>query len=383
MLSITPLAARRNRIPGPAVSLPYRRITARQTMAQRNTISPADIRAQHLENPKTRERDLAAKLGISEAALVAAHCGDLATRIDPHPDHVMGLATKLGEVMALTRNESCVHEKVGVYDNYHPGGHAAMVLTDDIDLRIFPAHWKHAFLVEKHTDEQMRRSVQVFDAAGDAVHKIFIRTPEGHAVWENYREIGALDDQSQTITTTPRVPPETPKADAANVDILRKEWARITDTHQFMRLTSKLKMNRLGAYRIAGAPFVRPLATDAVNDALTALARQGIEVMIFTGNRGCIQIHSGPIETLRPMGPWQNVMDPRFNLHLRADHVAEVWAVEKPTKRGMAVSLEAFDGQGALIFQIFGVGKEGRDHRAAWADVVNALPGLAQKEVVG
>jgi putative hemin transport protein len=201
-------------------------------------------------------------------------------------------------------------------------------------------------------------------------------------VWENYRVIGALDDQSQTIAATPRVPPEAPKAHPANVEILRKEWTRMTDTHQFMRLTSKLKMNRLGAYRVAGAPFVRPLATVAVTDALTAVAGQGTQIMVFTGNRGCIQIHSGPIETLRPMGPWENVMDPRFNLHLRGDHVAEVWAVEKPTKRGMAVSLEAFDAQGALILQVFGVGKEGRDHRAAWADIVNSLPDLAHEETV-
>jgi putative hemin transport protein len=116
-------------------------------MAHQKPLTSAQIRAEYLENPKTRERDLAEKLGISEAALMAAHCGDQVTRIDAHPDTIMGLAVQLGEVMALTRNESCVHEKVGVYDNYHPGGHAAMVLTEDIDLRIFPSHWKHAFLV--------------------------------------------------------------------------------------------------------------------------------------------------------------------------------------------------------------------------------------------
>lgn len=351
-------------------------------MAEAQPLTPAQIRDAYRENPKTRERDLAQKLGLSEAALMAAHCGDLVTRIDAHPDTIMGLACRLGEVMALTRNESCVHEKVGIYDNYHPGGHAAMVLTEEIDLRIFPAHWKHAFLVEKHTEEQMRRSVQVFDAAGDAVHKIFLRTPEGHVIWQDFRKTNAHADQSQTIDTSPRQAPEAPKAEAANVDILRKEWARMTDTHQFLRLTSKLKMNRLGAYRIAGAPFTRPLATEAVSDALTEIAAQGVPVMIFTGNRGCIQIHTGPIETLRPMGPWQNVMDPRFNLHLRGDQVAEVWAVEKPTKRGLATSLEAFDAHGALIFQIFGVGKEGQDRRQGWANIVQALPGVPEEESI-
>jgi putative hemin transport protein len=98
--------------------------------------------------------------------------------------------------------------------------------------------------------------------------------------------------------------------------------------------------------------------------------------MIFVGNRGCIQIHSGPIVTLKPMGPWQNVMDQRFNLHLRLDHMAEVWAVDKPTQRGAAISVEAFDAQGSLIFQIFGLGKEGRDNRAAFGQIVEALPGL-------
>lgn len=154
----------------------------------------------------------------------------------------------------------------------------------------------------------------------------------------------------------------------------------MTDTHQFMRLTSKLKMNRLGAYRMAGEPFVRALATDAVNQMLHAVQEKSTEMMIFTGNKGCIQIHSGPLHRLMAAGPWQNVMDPRFNLHLRLDHIAEVWAVDKPTQRGNAVSVEAFAADGALIFQVFGVGKEGRDSRPAWQEIVAGLPGLSETE---
>jgi putative hemin transport protein len=56
------------------------------------------------------------------------------------------------------------------------------------------------------------------------------------------------------------------------------------------------------------------------------------------------------------------------------DKVAEVWAVEKPTQRGPAVSIEAFDAEGGLIFQVFGVGKEGRASRAAWGEIVSNLP---------
>lgn len=355
------------------------------TIAQTHTLqapAPEDIRAAQADHPKLRDRDLAGRLGISEAQLVAASCGITATRIDAHPDRIMDAAQKLGEVMALTRNESCVHERVGTYENYHSGGHACMVLADEIDLRMFPSHWKHAFMVEKETDAGLRRSLQVFDAAGDAVHKIFLRDGSDLAAWDALRDDLPIGDQSQSLEVSDRQPPEAAKSDMSRVDVLRKEWARMTDTHQFMRLTSKLKMNGLGAYRIAGAPFVRALAPGAVGTALERLAKDGTEVMIFVGNRGCIQIHSGPIVQLRPMGPWQNVMDPRFNLHLRLDHVAEVWAVDKPTQRGNAMSLEAFDAQGGLIFQIFGIGKEGRDSRPAWRALVGSLPDAPAKEAV-
>ena len=37
----------------------------------------------------------------------------------------------------------------------------------------------------------------------------------------------------------------------------------MTDTHQFMRLTGKLGINRLGAYRMAeGTPWVRKLGIE-------------------------------------------------------------------------------------------------------------------------
>ncbi|SEK61887.1 putative hemin transport protein [Roseovarius nanhaiticus] len=343
-------------------------------MTQQVPPSPENIRTFIAENPKLRARDAADKLGIAEAQLVAAHVGQGATRIAAHPDRIIPAAEKLGEVMALTRVEACVHEKVGTYGNYHPGAHAAMTLTEEIDLRIFPSHWVHAFAVEAATDDGPRRSLQIFDAAGDAVHKIHLRDTSDHAAWPGIVASLALDDQSQGQDVKPRTPVEAAKSRPDKLDVLREEWSKLTDTHQFLRLCAKLKMNRLGAYRIAGAPFVRPLDPKAADEMLNAVQRAGIEVMIFVGNRGCIQIHTGPLRELRPMGPWQNVMDPGFNLHLRLDKVAELWAVEKPTQRGPAISVEAFDTEGGIIFQVFGVGKEGRDSRADWGRIVAGLP---------
>lgn len=343
-------------------------------------LSPEDILAARQDNLSLRDRDLADKLGITEGQLVAAHVGIDVTRISADLDDIFPRLSGLGEVMALTRNRSCVIEKVGQYENYHSGKHASMVLTADIDLRMFPSHWVSAFAIERETDRGVRRSLQIFDAAGDAVHKIFLREGSDLEHWATIVNELRLDDQPRTLEVAPRKPVEVPKANAEKADILRSQWAKMTDTHQFMRLTSKLKMNRLGAYRIAGEPLARLIEPAEVDTMLEAVRDQGIEVMVFVGNQGCIEIHGGPIETLKSMGPWQNVLDPRFNLHLRSDHIAEVWAVTKPTQRGPAVSVEAFDAEGGLIFQVFGRRTEARDSRPEWGTIVEGLKSAQHKE---
>jgi putative hemin transport protein len=73
------------------------------------------------------------------------------------------------------------------------------------------------------------------------------------------------------------------------------------------------------------------------------------------------------------MGPWFNVLDPYFNLHLRADKVAQVWLVRKPTKRGDAISVEAFDRDGHLILQIFGKRAEAATDTGAWDAIATGL----------
>ncbi|MDF0603289.1 hemin-degrading factor [Psychromarinibacter sp. C21-152] len=334
------------------------------------------------DNTDKRPRDLADMLGVREADLVAARVGRGATRIGADPHALMPRLRDLGEVMALTRNDSAVHEKIGVYDNYRPGDHAAMVLTKDIDLRLFPRHWVHAFAVELESDRGTRRSLQVFDAAGDAVHKVILRDGSDVDAWRALVADLATGDSADTLDLAPRQPPEPPKSDIDKREALLREWDRMTDTHQFLRLTSKLKMNRLGAYRIAGAPYVRPLRPDAMDLALETLAGRGVGAMVFVGNRGCIQIHTGPIHTVKRVGPWQNIMDPGFNLHLRSDHIAELWAVEKPTKRGPALSLEGFDSRGALILQVFGLRTDELDERPAFAEIVDDLPEADAAEVV-
>lgn len=336
-------------------------------------LSPDDIRACRAENPKARARDFAQSIGITEAELVAAHLGHGVTAIDPAPDQLFPLIRELGEVMALTRNRSCVAERVGVYDPFTGGAHAAMVTGSEIDMRMFPSHWRYGFAVQDETADGIKRSLQVFDAHGEAVHKVHLRATSDAPAFARLVDTLRLAPPALDLTPPPATEPA--KADPARAEELRAEWAQMTDTHQFLRMVHRLKMNRLGANRIAGAPFARALTIESVDLALKAAAENAIPIMVFVGNMGCIQIHGGLIERLVPMGPWINVMDPRFNLHLRADHIAEVWAITKPTRTGDAVSIEAFDAEGALILQLFAYRKDVPG--TEWNQMVATLPGAS------
>lgn len=341
--------------------------------------TPAVLRAA-LAGATLRSRDLAESMGVPEAALLAAQVGHGSIRIEPAPARLIPMVEALGEVMALTRNDSCVIEKIGVYSDFHGGAHAAMTLNPDIDLRLFPRHWVHAYAIETESETGPKRSIQIFDAAGDAIHKIHLRPQSDVAAWKALRQELALPDQSDAIPDfEARAPVDAARGALDQAPALREGWNAITDTHQFLPLVKKHKMNRLGAYRVAGAPFVRPLDRSAVAQLIEMLAGSGTPLMIFVGNMGCIEIHSGPIETIKPMGPWLNIMDPRFNLHLRADRIAEVYEVRKPGEHGLAISVEAFDNHGELILQIFGIRPSKGGDPVAWQAQIEALPGLSDK----
>ena len=334
--------------------------------------TPAEIRAFRAENPKMRERDIAAQLGISEAALVAAEVGLTAVRIDGSANRFLERSETLGEVMVLTRNESAVHEKIGVFEKITPGKHASVVLGENVDLRIFPGNWAHGFAVTKTDGETIRRSLQFFDKAGNAVHKVHLRPASNLEAYEAIVAGFRLDDQSQDfVEDVSRKAAETGPVDVA---ALRENWSAMTDTHQFFGLLRKLKIARQDAVRSVGEDFAWQVRADAVGDMMRTAAETDTPIMCFVGNDGCIQIHTGPVKNIQPMGPWLNVMDPTFHLHLRMDHIAECWVVRKPTTDGHVTSLEAYDAAGEMIIQFFGPRKEGIAEREEWRDILNGLP---------
>lgn len=335
------------------------------------------IRRAGRENSETRERDLAKQIGISEAELVAADVGEGVVRLDCDvPAALNGLA-EVGEVMALTRNESVVHEKIGTYGGVHLGEGAGVVINGEINLRVFPPIWKHAFAVEKPAEGgQIRRSLQFFDGAGDPVHKVHLRAASD---LERYRALVTRLASPDQKAWLPEVAPihSTAKNNTVSRQELNESWSKLTDTHDFYPMLRRLKLPRFDAVTMAENTFTWLLDLSATPQLIDVAVAESLPIMVFAGSRGCVQIHGGPIKNVKMVGPWLNVMDENFHMHLRLDDIASLWAVRKPTDLGQVTSVEAYGASGSLIVQFFGIKQKGLD-APRWVEIVESLPRQAK-----
>lgn len=330
------------------------------------------------EQPKLRIRDAAQKLGVSEAELLATGCGDKVTRLAGDWTALLKELSKLGRVMCLTRNEHAVHERYGNFlqvDFFHGMG---QVVGPDIDLRLFMNQWHHGFAVTDVTPEGDRQSFQFFDAAGTAIHKVYLQKESNYAAYGELMNRFRSEDQgtSQAVVPAPAPAPQLPDAEI-DVAGFQSAWLELKDTHAFFMILQKFRVGREQALRLAPEGYAWKVQPAATKQMLEAVSSTETPIMVFIGNRGCLQIHTGPVKNIKMFGTeWLNVLDDEFNMHLRDTAVASAWVVRKPTSDGDVTSLELFDAEGNNLVIFFGKRKPGQPEDEAWRSIVAQLPKL-------
>ncbi len=170
--------------------------------------------------------------------------------------------------------------------------------------------------------------------------------------------------------------PPTPadaQSSAADAQALRSTWLGLKDTHEFFGMLRQFKVSRLAAMEAAGPDLAQRVDGVTVETVLNAVAASGLPIMCFVANRGIVQIHTGPVHKLVRTGPWFNVLDPKFNLHLNTEAIASSWIVNKPTTDGWVTSLEVYSATGDMIVQFFGERKPGKPELPAWRELMLGL----------
>ncbi|MDO9162052.1 MAG: ChuX/HutX family heme-like substrate-binding protein [Methylococcaceae bacterium] len=309
-------------------------------------------------NPQVRIRDAAAILGVSEAELLATDCGGSVTRLMGNWSNLLGELRALGPLMALTRNDYAVHEKTGLYTTLHKVGDRLLISGDNINLCLLLNHWYLGFAVTEDTHVGRRYSFQFFDHNGQAVHKIYL--PD-HGLLPVYLKLvnafrSAYQSQAQGLSRS--LPVSEP--DSADGD-LPELWQRILHCCKYS----------------ASERLTRPVTEiDRLwfQDLMHQLAQLTLPLRLVVKNHGAIQLHHGAIHNLKVTGPWFNVLDDGFNLHLNETAMVKLSAVSMPYRDGYLTGLELHDNRQQTIVAIFGGYDELYGEDPLWRDLVESLP---------
>ncbi|MHC5201072.1 hemin-degrading factor [Myroides sp. LJL119] len=328
------------------------------------------------ENPHIRIRNAAQTLGVSEMELLATQVGETVTTLSPDFKEILSQVESLGKVMALTRNDQCVHERKGVYENPDfTSPHASLFVNPDIDLRIFLSHWKYAFSVSELARGKQRKSLQFFAKDGSAVHKIYLTEQSNQEAFDKLvQDFKAMEQHpSYTMESYSENKAELPDSQI-NKEEFTKGWLELKDTHDFYMLLAKNRVSRTQALRLAPeGDYAKKITKESIVTMLEKSVETKTPIMVFTGNKGIIQIHTGEIYKTMWHQNWYNIMDPDFNMHLDMDKIDQVWVVRKPTEDGMVTSIEVFDDKGDIIVQFFGKRKPGVPELESWREIVASL----------
>lgn len=330
------------------------------TQLTRDAIAPDTLKAAWREllscRPHLRIRDAAATLGVSEAELLATGCGDNAIRLQAGdwPALLSGVA-ELGPVMALTRNAAAVHEKTGDYGRPEIHGRLAVVAGRRVDLCLALSDWYCAYAVSEPSANGPRRSLQFFGADGEAVHKIYLAEGADTGAYQRLIERHRAADQHAwlelpaTAPTAPWLNPE-PELPAA--------WQRWTALWRHAG-------TRQAAERLPAGLF---------RDFIGLLAQTLLPIHILTASRAALQVHAGPVQNPRITGPWFNILDPRFNLHLNETAIDHLAIAELAFRHQRFSGLLLRDRAGRTVAAVCGEFDEDAGESPPWRDFLAALP---------
>lgn len=322
-------------------------------------------------------RDFAASAEIGEAHVLAAGIGNGVVRMDVDWNAALPRLEDLGEVRVTTRNRAIVHEKRGSFGRTNVVQSTGLVLNGGVDLRIFFGHWRHTFLVETREQGEARIAIRVFDLAGDAVHDITRIATTDAAAWDAFVEAARSRDQTPYLDVVPPSAPLPLRADA-DIDVagLCRHWEKLNDVHHFHDMLGMFGVGRLQAMRLVGEPWSRPVAVDALSSVMRRAAAEALPIMVFVGNPGCIQIHTGPVRNVAEREGRVEIDDPDFKLRAEVAEIASAWVVRKPSRDCVITTLELYDRQGENCAILCGQRAPGEMERPDWTALLDDLPTL-------
>lgn len=335
---------------------------------------------QYLKNKETAGRlyfpkEGAEALGVSEGTLLATAPNTvyLGSKIR---DILLKLHT-VGMVECIVRNSVAVHEKTGLYENVSLAASGGLALNiGGLDLRFFLKRWHHALSVNLEHHGKLSRSIQFFDEFGVSLQKVYLRDetrlPEWENLIENFREDGLPEFVHTAMPPVKEFIPLSAEREMA----FQERWMELKDVHHFSGLLETFELDRQQSYCHAPDGMAKKLDCSVWEKVLHQVRDSGMELMIFVGNRGLVQIQTGRVHNIVRSHGYLNIFDgdtENFSLHLKDGDIVETWVVRRPIREGFVTCIEGFDARRQSVILLFGRRQEGEVELSEWEKITNEL----------
>ena len=336
---------------------------------------------QYLELKKDRHfypLDGAKALGVSELALMLdnPNCVYLGRGI-AHIRKIVLKLKNLGLVECIVRNENAVHEKTGIYENVTLTQTMGLALNvGELDLRIFARRWEYAIAVKDENRNPVSYSIQFYDEFGRAIQKVFLRDWEKVGEWQALVDEFSDDNKPSDFPIKPVEEPKNRRLSDDELASFHQRWLGLRDIHEFGSVLETFNIDRIAAYEQAPNQCAFKVQSNAFDEAFKLAKASEIEIMLFVGNRGIVQIQTGKIHNIVSMQGWLNIMDKKeenFCLHLNQENLDQLWVVRRPTRDGFITCIEGFDKERETVLIMFGRRQEGDPELTEWTTITKKI----------
>ncbi|AHF02351.1 hypothetical protein THIAE_08140 [Thiomicrospira aerophila AL3] len=357
------------------------------------------VAKQRCIDEKKRARNAAQLMGISELMYVLL--GDLQKiHFIRKQDFKPLLQAFSGQfAMALTRNDAVVLEHTGelCYECYASGlvGWSQQDWLAEFDLSC----WHYAIWLGADS----RPSLQFYDASGEALHKLFVVDQTDRQGFMNAiapflmnpqdwaREVGVEGDPARSsreagierwlfmkLQACLKEHESVKSCRLIDKEALLLDWRLLSHRDNIGSLFKQYKITRPAGYALL-SEGVFQLDTSALGQIFNHVRDKHLAVKITVANAGAIQTHRGLVNKLVTVGPWFNVLDPAFNMHLMETEVASIWLLTKGFDDDFAAHIECFDHQERLIISIAPCATERPADDQEWWNLINDLAYSARR----
>ena len=270
------------------------------------------------DNQKIRIRDAANRLDVSEAELLSTEIDNISTfYLDVKDIQLfMDSLLALDEIMLLIRNDYVVHEKIvrvkdiAIESNLIYFKNETKDVLLETDLRSI----KHIFFEKKMHAGRELRSFQFFNGHGNSILKVYLK--------------GKLKDCFDRIAYKYKVDYNYELQKPADLKVL---VVKRNINFQFLDKESSFNQQE------------KKIENNILRDVFTKASKGNIPIQIHGVGLNFIQYHRGNIKNIIDYGPWINVIDKKFNIHILEGKLTDSILFKYSQNNRTYYSVEFFD----------------------------------------